>query len=139
MALSTDVLRSARNCTNDCTDPGLEHEDRDARLYGIPRDGAARESLECGLSSENPGQKPSQAGALHDFATLTLRCELVHLAQRLLDGPPEFAVRRAMELAGLVLTLGTKARATEGSPGEDQAGDGPMPGCDIAEGKGSTK
>ena len=44
--------------------------------------------------------------ALHDFATLTLRCELVHLAQRLLDAPPEFAVRRAIELAGLVLTLG---------------------------------
>jgi len=32
--------------------------------------------------------------ALHDFATLTLRCELVHLAQRLLDAPPEFAVCR---------------------------------------------
>ena len=34
--------------------------------------------------------------ARHDFATLTLRCELVHLAQRLLDAPPEFAVRREL-------------------------------------------
>jgi len=31
MALSTDVLRSARNCTNDSTDPSLENEDRDTR------------------------------------------------------------------------------------------------------------
>ena len=54
--------------------------------------------------------------ALDDFAALTLRCELVHLAQRLEDAPPEFAVRRAMELAGLVLTLERKPRAADGSP-----------------------
>ena len=47
--------------------------------------------------------------ALRDFAALTLRCELVHLAQRLQEAPPEFAVRRAMELASLVLTLGGEA------------------------------
>jgi hypothetical protein len=47
---------------------------------------------------------------LHHFATLTWRCELVHLGQRLLNAAPEFAVRRAMELAGLVLTLKTVLR-----------------------------
>ncbi|MBW2191941.1 MAG: hypothetical protein JRG93_20625, partial [Deltaproteobacteria bacterium] len=39
--------------------------------------------------------------ALHDFATRTMRCELQLLALRLLDAPPEFAVRRAMDLASL--------------------------------------
>jgi len=32
--------------------------------------------------------------ALQDFVALTLQCELVQLAQRLQDAPPEFAVRR---------------------------------------------
>jgi hypothetical protein len=59
------------------------------------------------------GELPIEA--LRDFAALTLRCELVHLAQRLQEAPPEFAVRRAMELAGLVLTLGTRAQTTTGS------------------------
>jgi len=73
--------------------------------------------------------------ALHDFATLTLRCELVHLAQRLLDSPPEFAVRRAMELASLVLTLGAKPGASDA----DEAGATATPDCRAVEGKGSTK
>jgi len=77
--------------------------------------------------------------ALHDFATLTLRCELVHLAQRLLAAPPEFAVRRAMELAGLVLTLGAKPGAAEDSSHADVASDGTVGGADSAEGKGSSK
>ena len=53
--------------------------------------------------------------ALRDFAALTLRCELVYLAQRLQDAPPEFAVRRAMELASFVLTLETTKPAFEGA------------------------
>jgi hypothetical protein len=77
--------------------------------------------------------------ALHNFAALTLRCELVQLAQRLLDAPPEFAIRRAMELAGLVLTSGTKPRAADGPSHVDEAGAGPTPDCDVVEGKGSTK
>ena len=77
--------------------------------------------------------------ALHDFANLTLRCELVHLAQRLIDAPPEFAVRRAMELAGLVLTLGSSHGAVEESSQADLASDGSIDGSDLAEGKGSTK
>jgi len=32
-----------------------------------------------------------------------LRSELVAVSRQLLDGPPEFALRRAMELAGLIL------------------------------------
>jgi hypothetical protein len=51
--------------------------------------------------------------ALHAFAALTLRCELVHLAQRLQEAPPEFAVRRAMELVRCVLTLQTTKPASE--------------------------
>jgi hypothetical protein len=53
--------------------------------------------------------------ALHAFAALTLRCELVHLARRLQEAPPEFAVRRAMELASLVLTLEKPKLASEGA------------------------
>jgi hypothetical protein len=53
--------------------------------------------------------------ALRDFVALTLRCELVHLARQVLDARPEFAVRRAMELASLVLTLETTKPASEGA------------------------
>ena len=42
--------------------------------------------------------------ALQWLATLTLCCDLVHLAQRLHEAPGEFAVGRAMDLASLVLT-----------------------------------
>ena len=75
---------------------------------------------------------------LRDFAALTLRCELVHLAQRLIDAPPEFAVRRAMELAGLVLTLGEDRRAKEESSPADVLSDA-VDIADAAEGEGSTK
>jgi hypothetical protein len=77
--------------------------------------------------------------ALHSFATITLRCELVQLAQRLLDAPPEFAVRRAMELTGLVLTLGSTDRTAEESSQADAASDGTIGGSDPVVGKGSTK
>ena len=76
--------------------------------------------------------------ALRDFAALTLRCELVHLAQRLQEAPPEFAVRRAMELAGVVLTLGENRRGEEDSSQEDVAS-GAVGVIDASEGEGSTK
>ncbi len=41
--------------------------------------------------------------SLRELGDLVLRSELVAVSQQLLDGPPEFALRRAMELAGLVL------------------------------------
>jgi len=41
--------------------------------------------------------------SLRELADLALRSELVAVSQQLLDGPPEFALRRAMELAGLIL------------------------------------
>ena len=44
-------------------------------------------------------------GSLRELAELALRSELVAVSQQLLDGPPEFALRRAMELAGLVLAV----------------------------------
>jgi hypothetical protein len=75
---------------------------------------------------------------LRDFAALTLRCELVHLAQRVQEAPPEFAVRRAMELAGLVLTLGEDRRAKEESSPADVLSDA-VDIADAAEGEGSTK
>ena len=65
---------------------------------------------------------------LHRFANVVLRSELVEAAKRLLDSSPTFAVRRAMELASLVLTIGTiqsvvvgseHGVADEGWPGKD--------------------
>ena len=41
--------------------------------------------------------------SLRELAELALRSELVAVSQQLLDGPHEFALRRAMELAGLIL------------------------------------
>ena len=40
---------------------------------------------------------------LHGFAELVLRSEMVLVSRQVLEGPPEFAVRRALELASLVL------------------------------------
>jgi hypothetical protein len=73
--------------------------------------------------------------ALREFAALTLQCELVQLAQRLQEAPPEFAVRRAMELASLVLTLSVKPQAA-GARGAREAA---ARNCDISEGKGPTR
>ncbi|MGB5681387.1 MAG: hypothetical protein WBM47_06020 [Polyangiales bacterium] len=73
--------------------------------------------------------------ALREFAALTLRCELVQLAQRLQDAPPEFAVRRAMELASLVLTLSPKPQ-TAGARGAREA---VARSRDTSEGKGPTR
>ena len=43
--------------------------------------------------------------SLRELADLALRSELVAVSQQLLDGPTEFALRRAMELAGLILAV----------------------------------
>jgi hypothetical protein len=43
--------------------------------------------------------------SLRDLGELVLRSELVVVSQQLLDGPPEFAVRRTLELASLVLNV----------------------------------
>jgi hypothetical protein len=40
---------------------------------------------------------------LREFAALVLRSELVEASRQVLEGPPKFAVRRALELASLVL------------------------------------
>ena len=40
---------------------------------------------------------------LREFAELVLRSDLVEASRQVLDGPPEFAVRRALEVASLVL------------------------------------
>jgi hypothetical protein len=55
--------------------------------------------------------------SLRGLADLVLRSELVAVSQQLLDGPPEFALRRAMELAGLVLAV----VATDEREGEREA------------------
>ncbi len=73
--------------------------------------------------------------ALREFAALTLQCELVQLAQRLQEAPPEFAVRRAMELASLVLTLSANPQAA-GARGAREAA---ARNRDISEGKGPTR
>ena len=41
--------------------------------------------------------------SLRKLGELMLRSELVALSHQLLEGPPEFALRRAIELAGLIL------------------------------------
>lgn len=42
---------------------------------------------------------------LRESAELVLRSELVEASRRVLEGPPEFAVRRTFELASLVLDV----------------------------------
>ena len=51
---------------------------------------------------------------LREFAELVLRSELVAGARAVLDGPPEFAVRRALELASVVLAVGVGAEREQG-------------------------
>ena len=46
---------------------------------------------------------------LREFAELVMCSELVAGARAALDGPPEFAVRRALELASVVLSVGVGA------------------------------
>jgi hypothetical protein len=55
--------------------------------------------------------------SLRKLGDLVLRSELVAVSQQLLDGPPEFALRRAMELAGLVLAV----VATDGRDAQQKA------------------
>jgi hypothetical protein len=42
---------------------------------------------------------------LREFAELVLRSELVEASRQVLEGPPEFALTRALELASLVLDV----------------------------------
>ena len=50
---------------------------------------------------------------LHGFAELVLRSELVAGSRQVLDGPPELAARRAVELASVVLAFGARADVEE--------------------------
>jgi hypothetical protein len=43
---------------------------------------------------------------MREFADLVLRSELVAASRQVLGGPPELAVRRAVELASVVLAVG---------------------------------
>jgi hypothetical protein len=54
---------------------------------------------------------------LRGFAELVLRSELVAVSRQVLEGPPEFAVRRALELASLVLGVRVVDDAEEGKEG----------------------
>ena len=47
------------------------------------------------------------------FAELVLRSELVAGSRQVLDGPPDLAVRRAVELASVVLAFGARADVEE--------------------------
>jgi hypothetical protein len=46
--------------------------------------------------------------SLRELGELVLRSELVAVSRQLLDGPPEFALRRAMELSGLILAAAAR-------------------------------
>jgi hypothetical protein len=49
--------------------------------------------------------------SLRELGDLVLRSELVAVSRQILEGPCEFTLRRAMELAGLILaTVGTDQR-----------------------------
>jgi hypothetical protein len=50
---------------------------------------------------------------LHGFAELVLRSELVAGSRQVLDGPPELAMRRAIELASVVLASGVSVDREE--------------------------
>jgi hypothetical protein len=54
---------------------------------------------------------------LHGFADLVLRSELVAGSRQVLDGPPELAMRRAVELASVVLASGVSVDREEESEG----------------------
>ena len=43
--------------------------------------------------------------SLRELGDLVLRSELVAVSHQVLHGPPEFALRRAMELSGLILAV----------------------------------
>jgi len=45
---------------------------------------------------------------VHAFAELVLRSELLAGSRQVLDGPPELATRRAVELASVVLAVGAR-------------------------------
>ena len=49
----------------------------------------------------------------HGWAELVLRSELVVGSRQVLDAPPELAVRRAVELASVVLAFGARADVEE--------------------------
>jgi hypothetical protein len=51
---------------------------------------------------------------LRGFADLVLHSELVAGARVVLDGPPEFTVRRAVELASVVLAVGVGVEREQG-------------------------
>ena len=52
--------------------------------------------------------------SLRELGGLVLRSELVAVSHQLLEGPPEFALRRAMELSGLILAeVATDCRDAE--------------------------
>ena len=54
---------------------------------------------------------------LREFAELVLHSELVAGARAVLDGPPEFALRRALELASVVLAVGVGVEREQGKEG----------------------
>jgi len=43
--------------------------------------------------------------SLRELGDFVLRSELVAVSHELMHGPPEFALRRAMELSGLILVV----------------------------------
>lgn len=57
---------------------------------------------------------------LREFAELVLHSELVEASRQLLERPAEFAVRRALELASLVL-LGVRV-VNDAEKGKEGAG-----------------
>jgi len=54
---------------------------------------------------------------LREFAELVMCSELVAGARVVLDGPPEFALRRALELASIVLAVGVGAKDEQAKEG----------------------
>ena len=79
------------------------HGDRNER-GAVPMDDVHRAAAALLHRVADRGEIPIVA--LRGFAELVLRSELVEVSRQVLEGPPELAARRAVELASVVLAVG---------------------------------
>ena len=89
---------------------GVQHENRVKPMSDVHRSAAAL------LHRVADGEEIT-IEALHGFAEIVLRSELVAGARAVLDGPPDFALRRALELASVVLAVGVGAEREQAKGG----------------------
>jgi hypothetical protein len=89
---------------------GVQHENRVKPMSDVHRSAATLLHRVA-----DGGEIP--IAVLREFAELVLHSELVAGARAVLDGPPELAMRRAVELASVVLASGVSVEREEESEG----------------------